>query len=70
MTWLRPDEAAAAMAECGPKPSIPTLRVIAHREGWRRIRIGQEVAYDLDDITDTVHRRKTARRLASDLTPV
>ncbi len=70
MTWLRPDEAAAALGECGPVPSIPTLRVIAHRESWRRIKVGQHALYNLDDVTDTVLRRKTARRLAHDLTAV
>lgn len=58
MTWLRPDEAIAAFAECGQKPTRDGLRVIAHREQWRRARIGHEAVYNLDDVTDTVLRRK------------
>lgn len=52
MTWLRPDEAAAALGV-----TIPTVRVIAHRHSWRRIRIGIAVVYHLDDVADTEGRR-------------
>lgn len=58
MIWLRPDEAIAAFAECGQHPSRAALRVIAHRENWHRTRIGHEALYDLDDVTDTILRRK------------
>lgn len=50
--WVRADEAAAAL-----KTTIANVRVLAHRHGWRRIRLGREVAYHLDDIADTDARR-------------
>lgn len=50
--WVRADEAAAAL-----KTTIANVRVLAHRHGWRRIRLGKEVAYHLDDVADTDARR-------------
>lgn len=50
--WVRADEAAAAL-----KTTIANVRVLAHRHGWRRIRLGRHVAYHLDDIADTDARR-------------
>lgn len=52
MKWMRADEAAAWLGV-----SLATLRVLAHRERWRRIRIGREVAYRADDVDDTRERR-------------
>lgn len=64
MTWLRPDEAIAAFAECGQQPTRAALRVIAHRHHWRRVKVGRETLYDLDDVTDTVlHRKRDTKRL-------
>lgn len=50
--WVRADEAAVAL-----KTTIANVRVLAHRDGWRRIRLGRHVAYHLDDIADTDARR-------------
>lgn len=52
MTWVRADEAATALGV-----SIVNVRVIAHRDGWRRIRLGRQVAYHLDDVADSDARR-------------
>ena len=52
MTWVYADEAAAMLAV-----HIPTVHVIAHRDHWRRIKVGHRVAYALDDVTDTLDAR-------------
>lgn len=57
MTWVRPDEAATAL-----RVTIANVKVIAHRERWRRIRLGKEVAYHLDDVADTEGKRRAGDR--------
>lgn len=52
MTWLRADEAAAWLGV-----SEATVRVIAHREQWRRARHGRRVLYLLEDVGATREAR-------------
>ena len=61
-TWLRPDEAAALIATASTRPTLATIHVIAHRDHWRRLKIGRHVAYHLDDVTDTATRREQHTR--------
>jgi hypothetical protein len=71
VTWLLARDVITAFTSEGePIPSSSAIRTIAHRDGWRRIKVGHHAAYDLDDVTDTILRRRAARRLASNLTPV
>lgn len=71
MTWLMAaDVAAAFRSEGQPAPTPAAIRTIAHRDGWKRIKVGHHAAYDLDDVTDTILRRRDTRRLDRNLTHV
>lgn len=52
MQWMSPEQAATWLGV-----TRAAVRVIAHREGWRRIRLGREVGYHPDDVDDTRERR-------------
>jgi len=52
MTWVCADEAAVMLGA-----SIQAVHVIAHRDRWRRIRVGHRVAYAIADVDDTRERR-------------
>lgn len=53
MRWLTSEEAALWLGGI----SIGNVRVLAHRDQWRRRRVGVRMQYALDDITQTRERR-------------
>jgi len=50
--WIDADEAAYWL-----RASVENVRVVAHRERWRRVRLGRRVWYSLADVTATRERR-------------
>lgn len=71
MTWLLTDDVIAAFTSEGlPAPTAGNVRLVAYRCAWRKIKVGHENAYDLDDVTNTVLRRKAARRVDPVARPV
>ena len=50
--WLTPETAAAILGV-----TRTHLHVIAHRQAWRRIRVGQQTAYAATDVYTTAEHR-------------